>query len=352
MSVSLIWDGKTLIVPEVMGTPASHQLTSTQLDNLVEIAGRICYDSLGMERSRNSPDYHQHIVDVGHLSVQEHAVFTVEFSAGFDGGEFLYSFINRIGSWLVSKGNNRWRVTTNLRAVREWDNFGLPNGEPDSTQSAVGAALRAVAQKLCPLAMAGTPPSDSEWAKLVEPETDDEVWVTLLFYDLSRGFSHELVRHGDFTGISQRSTRYVDECDTNWSWHPLIKKHTASGDMDFILATEKVARAAYAQTVPKLEKAMIAAGTDKFTARKQARGAARGVLGNALATEVVFSASISQWKRMILMRAHEAADGEIRLAFDDAYLILKELMPARFDGWTQSACADGIGFQVNAPAPQ
>jgi thymidylate synthase ThyX len=49
--------------------------------------------------------------------------------------------------------------------------------------------------------------------------------------------------------------------------------------------------------------------------RKQARGAARGFLGNALSTELIFSASVAQWRRMIAQRDNEAADAEIRDLF-------------------------------------
>ena len=63
----LVWDGKNFHVPEALGKPRSDQLNSTNLDNLVELAGKCCYDSLGT--GRNSQDYHKHITKIEHTSV-------------------------------------------------------------------------------------------------------------------------------------------------------------------------------------------------------------------------------------------------------------------------------------------
>jgi thymidylate synthase (FAD) len=40
---------------------------------------------------------------------------------------------------------------------------------------------------------------------------------------VSRGLTHELVRHRVGVAISQRSTRYVDESDSEWIRHPLFE---------------------------------------------------------------------------------------------------------------------------------
>lgn len=54
------------------------QLLGTDAEQLIELAGRTCYDSLG--KGRSSADYHKHIVDVGHGSVLEHAQFSFGIS--------------------------------------------------------------------------------------------------------------------------------------------------------------------------------------------------------------------------------------------------------------------------------
>lgn len=54
------------------------QLQGTDAEKIIETAGRICYDSFGTGRSSDA--YHEHIRDVGHGSVTEHATFVFHLS--------------------------------------------------------------------------------------------------------------------------------------------------------------------------------------------------------------------------------------------------------------------------------
>jgi thymidylate synthase (FAD) len=181
---------------------------------------------------------------------------------------------------------------------------------------------------------------------LAVPVSDGEAWASLHFGNVSRGLSHELVRHGDWTAISQRSTRFVDESEGEWVPHPLIGRD--QGLLDQFMAARDVCRPAYDRLVEGLQKEMKARGVDGTAARKQARGAARGVLGNALETQLVFSANVRQWKWMVQKRCSHAADAEIRVAFACALRLLKKAMPARFAGgdWDLLPAKDGIGEVV------
>jgi thymidylate synthase ThyX len=116
-----------------------------------------------------------------------------------------------------------------------------------------------------------------------------------------------------------------------------------------IKCVEFEAKEAYAEIVKYLQERMIKNGIDKFTARKQARGAARGFLGNALMTELIFSANIHQWKWMIKMRASRHADAEIRLVFNEVYELLNARFPNQFNNWTKHECPDGIGYELQEP---
>lgn len=296
LDVRLIYDNDSnaLHVPAAMGTPAVNQLRGSPVDNLVELAGRVCYDSLG--KGRSSGDYHQHIRDVGHLSVLEHAVFTVEVSAYSP----LQRFLNRPSLWVDARGAAVYRVTLNLRHVTEWERGG----------DMFGDRLGAVASKLAPLASPSNYKEARPYIKAVPPGNDREVWASLYIGGVSRGLTHELVRHGDYTAISQRSTRYCDESESPWVWHPVIAETfgsacyegtRGSGELD---DTADVCRRTYDR--------LVAALSERGVERKAARGAARGVLGNALATELIFSANLAQWRHIIALRIAPAADGEIR----------------------------------------
>jgi len=351
ISAGLVWDGTNEVrVPEAMGKPRADQMQGTPRERITELAGRCCYDSLG--KGRSSADYAKHLIQVGHLSVLEHAAFTVQLEMHSD-RDFV-DFLNRPGVW-VDHRETKTYVTLNLRAAMEWDKW-LP---AHSSGSNLGAHLKWEAFKLAPNLVGEQKQPGKPWRAccVVEPETDAEKWVTLYLVG-SRGWSHELVRHGDWTAISQRSTRYVDESESQWVMHPLIAKFmedlTSRGGgfaeqswhcSEILEDCIKKGRSGYVWLVSKIQPWLESRGVDKVSARKQARGAARGLLGNALETEVIFSASVQQWKHMLRMRAADAADAEIRLQFAEAVLpCLKASRYAdSFDGIELVPASDGLG---------
>jgi hypothetical protein len=247
------------------------------------------------------------------------------------------------------------RITANIRAIREWFKIPLMN----QWGQLLGETLQNLAKTQAPLLMYDIPDHEvgPNECRVVEPEVDEEVWVSMFFTNVSRGFSHELVRHKFRTAVSQRSTRYVDENTSPWAWHPLLETLKSGAGCcaenaalwSRVVGVEKDAQEVYGLTVKALQEQMVTAGIDKFTARKQARGAARGILGNALMTEMIFSASLDQWKWMFHLRASRHADAEIRVVFNEVYELLSTAFPERFDGWTKNGCPDGIGYELVPP---
>lgn len=175
--------------------------------------------------------------------------------------------------------------------------------------------------------------------------------ASISFYlaGLSRGCTHELVRHRAGTAISQRSTRYVDESESNWAWHPLIDRallgygeHAGTGRG----ALETEARGCYEHLVSLVQRHLISIGVDAQTARKQARGAARGALGNALETSLVWTANIRALRNVIEQRASPFADAEIRLLANGLLKAALSVAPEFFSDYTRVECPDGIGYGV------
>jgi thymidylate synthase ThyX len=349
----LVWDGGDEVrIPDVMGKPAENQMQGTPGERLSELAGRVCYDSLG--KGRSSPDYHTHIKEVGHGSVYEHVHMTVFLTWNMREPFAIAVFLNRPGVW-IRMVNEGIRVTFNPRVVLDWEAFGSPFAlERDILHHHASQAWpMIISPRQVPRERADF---IKNMTKVVEPDHDEERWVTL-FVSGSRGFSHELVRHGDFTAISQRSTRFVDEDGSPWIDHPLVMEFMReASDLEReevaleIGDVKMVARKVYADLSERLQKWLIEKkNVDKFTARKQARGAARGYLGNALETEVIFSASIAQWKRMLKLRACDPADAEIRSVFIEAFHELRKSRYADcFSSWERKAAKDGIGETVVA----
>jgi len=149
---------------------------------------------------------------------------------------------------------------------------------------------------------------------------------------ISRGCSHELVRHRVGVAISQRSTRYVDESESEWCWHPALLKIWIQEEG--VAAFQQQARALYRGLVEKLEPKV---------GRKQARGAARGVLGNALSTELVYTCNLRALRHIIALRATDAADAEIRLLAVAMHAAALPYCPEWLSDFEEYPAVDGIG---------
>jgi thymidylate synthase (FAD) len=177
---------------------------------------------------------------------------------------------------------------------------------------------------------------------------------------VSRGLTHELVRHRVGVAISQRSTRYVDENESPWAWHPLISEFLKAHPEEIggfgegriprsTFVVQETAQNAYRQVVEQLQVWLISKGADKFTARKQARGAARGLLGNALTTELVWTANCRALKTVLDQRAKGAADAEIRLLANRLYEEALPYWPSYLGCYQKRDCPDGIGYELYIP---
>jgi len=352
VSAKLVWDGLNQVrIPEEMGTPAPDQMQGTAAERLTELGGRICYDSLG--KGRSSRDYHGHILGVGHFSVCEHHHVTVQTALMVD----PWTLVNRPGIW-TRRVKGHVRMTFNPRVVLDWDQWSRDIEVEDliATPGSLGDLLSYYAERLYPMIIPARERKDgvsrqfAEWSSVAEPEHPEEKWVSM-FLGGSRGWSHEQVRHRFRTGVSQRSTRYTEESESPWVDHPLVQEFLADPSVDAVMKFDvrlsklkDDARGAYAAVTQTLQAWLLGRGVDRLTARKQARGAARGYLGNALWTEMIFSASVAQWKRMIRLRCNPAADGEIRAVFVD---VLGELKKSRyadeFAAFELAASPDGLG---------
>lgn len=247
MIVKLVSITEFLGLPDELGEARSDQLKGTTGENIVECAGRTCYDSFGT--GRDSAAYHGHIKEVGHGSVTEH--------------------------------------------------------------SALGFYIEGI----------------------------------------SRGCSHELVRHRAGCAISQRSTRYVDESESDWSYHPLLLEYWKQDGVSYLQTkqVEAICRKQYKSLSDDLFTWLVGRGIDKFTARKQARGAARCVLGTALSTALIWTANIRALRTFLEQRANPAADAEIRVLANKVYTLCLERLPSYFNDYTKVECTDGIGFGLTTP---
>lgn len=340
--VYVVYEGKRNIeIPPILADPRPDQLIGTPLEQLAELCGRICYDSLGIGRS--SADFHNHIIEVKHLSIWEHGHVTFQLMVPeYELSTVFQECLNRPGVF-VTREHGYVYITLNMRALYEWDEWSKRLG---LTNTYVGNKILEFAhtERIAPQLLQHVKPYETKVPDLFRVETrvvdqdglgpreqSAHLWLSVYIGNVSRGLSHELVRHGDFTAISQRSTRYCNEFESEWVKHPLLVEyllteqvHRAPNGEATELSLRQVvddvehgAKQAYKEVVDKLQIWLEGRGADLATARKQARGAARGYLGNALSTELIFSASCAQWRNILLQRGNPAADAEIRnLAVD------------------------------------
>lgn len=331
------------------GIPESHQLQSTTGDNLIELAGRVCYDSLGEKKTRDSVKYHQHINEVNHGSVQEHFNFCVEFRTTKTEYllEMLTSFLRAPGIYVskIDYKELKFRVVCNLRSVKEFGKFNYVG----FFHNEIRDHLEHIAFFLCPLAMPKPKnphmfPSLSIQSFVVQPTEPEEIWLSF-YIQTNRGCTHELVRHKYRTAVSQRSTRYVDESLSPYSLHPLITENLPEQYGKGVIAE---CQNLYRDTVTQLEQSLTAKGVDAFTAKKQARGAARDFLGNGLQTELIFSASLAQWIRILEQRLSPHADAKIRVLAADIYehIMQNPSLSIHMPKHEIVPCQDGIKYGI------
>jgi thymidylate synthase ThyX len=381
VAAHLVYDGTgEPVIPAEMGTPAPGQFEGTPLEKLAEICCRVCYDSFGLDavtgkpRGRSSAALHKHILDVGHGSVHEHVNITVEFDdvrnlmrvappgGNQDSSQLVLAGLvvgfgvlsNRKGVHVTpaayDAGRVGFRVTFNPRVLTDWERHSSDFAQSHPAQSQfLFDSLRYHASQAVPAII--TPPhSDVDlgaYSRTVPPETDDEIHISVYMRG-SRGFGNEQVRHR--FPVSQRSTRYVDESECEYIIHPLISKYISDSPgscWPLIRAAseaETAAKRAYGLAVAELESYNLARGVGKLTARKQARGAARGYLGIATATEMVVTAPVSGWRWMARSRKSEAADAEIREVYTPVIAALRSSAhAARFADLETRPSPDGIG---------
>jgi thymidylate synthase (FAD) len=149
--------------------------------------------------------------------------------------------------------------------------------------------------------------------------------MTVRFSEVSRGFTHQLVRHRHCS-ITQESTRYVDK-----------REFTA------ILPPGKDANQTAELTLPdgtsiKLTVEEWFMLNDQMYQKLREAGwppeDARQVLPIGISTEIVVTTNFREWRHIIGLRGASSAHWEIRLAMIELLKQAKKLVPVIFDDFT------------------
>ena len=145
--------------------------------------------------------------------------------------------------------------------------------------------------------------------------------LNFIFADVSRVFTHELVRHRAGTAISQESLRFV-RLDKLSAYVPTHIRENEQG-MEL-----------YAKTIQQLEEvqaslAKIYAIDDekKFDVKKKLTSAFRRVAPDGVATAIGWSCNFRALRHVIEMRTAPDAEEELRLVFGKVYETVKDRYP-------------------------
>ena len=164
----------------------------------------------------------------------------------------------------------------------------------------------------------------------------EHVSITFLFQDVSRVFTHELVRHRAGVAISQESMRYV-RLDELMMYLPSV-----------IRDNPRVLSAA-AQLVQRMEEfqrfAAAEYGLDDsadFAYKKHVTSALRRFAPIGVATNIVWTANLRALRHVIEMRTSKAAEEEIRLVFDQVADIARTMYPTVFQDYERNADGEWI----------
>jgi thymidylate synthase (FAD) len=157
---------------------------------------------------------------------------------------------------------------------------------------------------------------------------------SFIFEDVSRVFTHELVRHRAGVAISQESLRYVRLTDIGFRIPPVLEE----------------IRGQIIQVVEMLEDIQKASaqayGLDEdgvpFSEKKKVTSAMRRLAPLGLSTSMLWTANIRTLRHVISMRTEKGAEEEIRMVFDQVATIMQEWAPMLFSDYSKNSDGEWI----------
>jgi thymidylate synthase (FAD) len=147
------------------------------------------------------------------------------------------------------------------------------------------------------------------------------------FRNVSRVFTHELVRHRAGSAFSQESLRYVRLQEIGFRVPPALGP----------------VRDQVVHLVEQLEEFQVTAaealGIDEeglpFHVKKEITSALRRLAPIGLSTDIIWTANARTLRHVIEMRTAEGAEEELRLVFDQVARIMKDEAPGLFQDFTR-----------------
>src|SRR5689334_18134547 len=146
--------------------------------------------------------------------------------------------------------------------------------------------------------------------------------------NVSRVFTHELVRHRAGSAFSQESLRYVRLTDIGFRVPPALEP-VRERALAIVEALEEFQRDA-AQTLGLDEDGV------PFHIKKEATSALRRLAPIGLSTDIIWSANLRTLRHVIEMRTAEGAEEELRFVFDEVAKLMVAEAPSLFQDFSRS----------------
>jgi thymidylate synthase (FAD) len=151
---------------------------------------------------------------------------------------------------------------------------------------------------------------------------------TFAFRDVSRVFTHELVRHRAGSAFSQESLRYVRLTDIGFRVPPALEP----------------VRDQVVSIVEQLEELQVSAASElgldddgvPFSVKKEVTSALRRLAPIGLSTDIVWTANVRTLRHVIETRSAAGAEEELRLVFDLVARAMQAEAPHLFGDFARS----------------
>jgi thymidylate synthase (FAD) len=146
--------------------------------------------------------------------------------------------------------------------------------------------------------------------------------------NVSRVFTHELVRHRAGSAFSQESLRYVRLTDIGFRVPPTLEP-VRDQVLSIVEQLEEF-------QVKAAEQLGIDADGVPFHVKKEVTSALRRLAPIGLSTDILWTANARTLRHVIEMRTAEGAEEELRLVFDQVARVMQAEAPGLFQDFTRS----------------
>jgi thymidylate synthase (FAD) len=151
---------------------------------------------------------------------------------------------------------------------------------------------------------------------------------TFAFHNVSRVFTHELVRHRAGSAFSQESLRYVRLTDIGFRV-PVVLEPIREQVLNIVEQLEEF-------QVTAAEALGLDDEGVPFTVKKEVTSALRRLAPLGLSTDIIWTANVRTLRHVIEMRTSAGAEEELRFVFDEVAQLMQAEAPSLFQDFQRS----------------